>query len=224
MFAFIIDLSQSLSSHITFLSQDGGNTVSRALLVWNTNLTLQSLTGTASLQIPRRLRRQRGPASVVARVHLFSLGTTFEKLKYNLATDMDHICSMQQGPLEAYEGVIDGLCAMACHPNINVRGNAIGTGELVFGNVKARCVLSFMPTSFIMYYSYHTAEYAFTRYGWVIKPRIPRLLSAFALREDGQGVKFGILSTNSLVDVVNAQGKRSRLAEAIKGVIKLLGA
>lgn len=129
-----------------------------------------------------------------AKVHLFSLGMTYEKLQSNLASDLNHICTTQQGPLEAYEGLIDGLCAMACHPNINVRGDAIGT-----------------------------AEYAFARYGWVIRPRIPRLISAFALRDDGQGIKYGILPTVSLVNTVNAQGKRTRLAEAVKGVIKLLG-
>lgn len=57
----------------------------------------------------------------------------------------------------------------------------------------------------------------------MIRPRIPRLVSAFALRDDKQDVKFGILSTSSLVNIVNAQGKRTRLAEAMKGVIKLLG-
>lgn len=104
--------------------------MSRALLVMDTNLAMQSLTGAASTQIPRRLRKQRGPASVDARVHLFRLGMTYEKLKSNLASDMGHICSTQQGPLEAYEGIIDGLCAMTCHPNINVRGDAMGIGEI----------------------------------------------------------------------------------------------
>jgi hypothetical protein len=92
---------------------------------------MQSLTGHASTQIPRRLRKRRGPPSVQARVHLFSLGMTYEKLQSSLMSDFKHICPEQQGPLEAYEGLIDGLCAMACHPNINVRGDAIGIGKFL---------------------------------------------------------------------------------------------
>lgn len=57
----------------------------------------------------------------------------------------------------------------------------------------------------------------------MIKPRIPRLLSAFALRDDDQHVKFGVLSCAQLVDVLDHHGKRTRLTEAVKGVIKLLG-
>eukprot|EP00804_Cyclotella_cryptica_P029515 CCRYP_011313-RA/>CCRYP_011313-RA protein AED:0.03 eAED:0.02 QI:169/0.87/0.88/1/1/1/9/224/2315 len=169
--------------------EDGGKTVSRALLVTRIDLVMQSLTGAASTQIPRRLRKLRGPPSVEARAHLFSLGMTFEKLQSNLLSDVEPVYA-----LEAYEGLIDSLSAMSCHPNINVRGDAIGI-----------------------------VEYAFTRYGWVIKPRIPRLLAAISLRDEDLDAKFGILSCARLVGQVNSQGKRTRLAEAMKGVTKLLG-
>jgi hypothetical protein len=67
------------------------------------------------------------------------------------------------------------------------------------------------------------AEYSFGYFGWVVKPRIPRLVSAFSLRDEDENAKFGVLSCAQLVDKVNSQGKRTRLAEAVKGVIKLLG-
>lgn len=67
------------------------------------------------------------------------------------------------------------------------------------------------------------AEYAFTRYAWVIRPRISRLMSAFSLQDEGEDAKYGIVSCAQLVNKVNSQGKRMRLAEAIKGVVKLLG-
>jgi hypothetical protein len=106
--------------------------VSGGLLTWNTDIVMQSLSSSASIQIPRRLRQQRGPPSAEPRVHLFSLGMTYEKLQSSLVSDFKHVCPTQQGPLEAYEGLIDGLCAMACHPNINVRGDAIGVGKILF--------------------------------------------------------------------------------------------
>ena len=113
-------------------SQDGGTTVSRALLVTENDLVMQSLVSSASTQVPRRLRKQRGPPSTEASVHLFSLGVTYKNIQSKLVGDMD-TATTQYGPLEAYEGLIDGLCAMACHPNINVRADAIGTGEMLFG-------------------------------------------------------------------------------------------
>ena len=105
-------------------TQDGGKTVSRALLVNRIDLAMQSLTGAASTQVPRRLRKLRGPPSVEARAQLFSLGMTFERLQSNLVSDAEPVYA-----LEAYEGLIDSLCAMTCHPNINVRGDAIGFGK-----------------------------------------------------------------------------------------------
>jgi hypothetical protein len=100
---------------------------------------MQSLTGSASSQIPRRLRKLRGPASEDPRVNLFSLGLTFEQLQYSLLQDVGADSVTHQGPLEAYEGLIDGLCALSCHPNINVRGDAIGIGEYA-------CLNKFVPT------------------------------------------------------------------------------
>ena len=110
---------------MSIYTKDGGKTVSRALLVTRIDLAMQSLTGAASTQIPRRLRKLRGSPYVEARAHLFSLGMTFEKLQSNLASEMEPVFA-----LEAYEGLIDSLCAMSCHPNINVRGDAIGIGKL----------------------------------------------------------------------------------------------
>lgn len=112
---------------LLFSSKDGGDTISRGLLVTRADIVMQSLSGYALIQVPRRLWKLRG--SVEARVHLFELGMTYEKLQSNLLSDGEP--STHQGPLEAYEALIDGLCAMACHPNINVRGDAIGVGKFI---------------------------------------------------------------------------------------------
>ena len=76
-------------------------------------------------------------------MHLFSLGVTYENIQLRLMKDMD-TATTRDGPLEAYEGLIDGLCAMACHPNINVRADAIGTGKMMFGQTTSMIVFIFV--------------------------------------------------------------------------------
>lgn len=96
-------------------------------------------------------------------------------------------------PLVGYEGLMDGLFSLCCHSNTQVRAAGISV-----------------------------VDYAITRFGWLVKHRVPRLLSAIAIEDENMHGKFGIPSTKKLVSHVDGQGKRKRLAESMKGVISLL--
>lgn len=95
--------------------------------------------------------------------------------------------------LVGYEGLMDGLFSLCCHSNTQVRAAGISV-----------------------------VDYAITRFGWLVKHRVPRLLAAVALKDDSMHGKFGLPSTAVLKSHVDLQGKRKRLAESLKGVISLL--
>jgi hypothetical protein len=175
--------------------EDSGKTVSRALLVSRIHLSNQDLTANASSQIPRRLRKLRGGPNTEAPASRFTLDTSLKILQNSLATKSGCLFKTEQAVLEVYEGLIDGLCALACHPNINVRADALSI-----------------------------VDFALSRYGWVVKHnnRPSRLLDAISLKDDEQKGIHGIPSCSQLVEQVNSQGKRSRLAEVVKGVAKIV--
>lgn len=93
----------------------------------------------------------------------------------------------------SYEGIVDGLFSLCCHSNTQVRASAIGV-----------------------------VDYAITRFGWLVRPRIPRLLAAVNLKDDDMHGKYGIPSCSALKTQVDGQGKRRRLAEVMKGVCSIL--
>ncbi|KAG7363158.1 proteasome-substrate-size regulator domain containing protein [Nitzschia inconspicua] len=95
--------------------------------------------------------------------------------------------------LDAYEGLMDGLFSLCCHSNTQVRSSAIGV-----------------------------VDYAITRYGWLVLPRVPRLLAAVKLQDEKMHGKFGLPSCSLLKEQVDSQGRRKRLSEAMKGVCSLL--
>ena len=95
--------------------------------------------------------------------------------------------------VDGYEGIVDGLFSLCCHSNTQVRASAIGV-----------------------------VDYAITRHGWLLLPRVPRLLAAVQLRDSGMHGKFGIPSCSTLINQVDGQGKRKRLAETMKGVCSIL--
>ena len=97
--------------------------------------------------------------------------------------------------LRLYEDLVDGLFVLCCHPNTQVRSCAIGV-----------------------------IDYAFTRFGWLVRSRIPRLLAALSLEDEDMKGKYGIPSCSKLSCQVDSQGKRKRLAEALKGVCSILAA
>jgi hypothetical protein len=95
--------------------------------------------------------------------------------------------------LDGYEGIVDGLFSLCCHSNTQVRASAIGV-----------------------------VDYAITRYGWLVQPRVPRLLAALSLSDDEMHGKFGVPSCSMMRGQVDGQGKRKRLAEVMKGVCSIL--
>ena len=95
--------------------------------------------------------------------------------------------------LDGYEGIVDGLFSLCCHSNTQVRASAIGV-----------------------------VDYAITRYGWLVQPRVPRLLAALRLSDDDMHGKFGVPSCSRMRGQVDGQGKRKRLAEVMKGVCSIL--
>ena len=121
------------------------------------------------------------------------LFATKENLPDMIANLEDMLKGESHCPLDSYEGVIDGLFGLCCHSNTQVRASAISI-----------------------------VDYAITRFGWIVAPRVPRLLSGLALEDEGMNGKFGIPACALLVEKLNHQGKRKRLAEAIKGVCSVL--
>ncbi len=103
---------------------------------------------------------------------------------------------LQNAPSTAtnsYEGIVDGLFSLCCHSNTQVRASAIGV-----------------------------VDYAITRFGWLVRPRIPRLLAAVNLKDDDMHGRYGIPSCSALKTQVDGQGKLRRLAEVMKGVCSIL--
>ncbi|KAL7471573.1 hypothetical protein ACHAXS_011864 [Conticribra weissflogii] len=174
--------------------ENGGKTMSNALLVNRVNIMLHTQNRNASFQIPRRLRKRREVADEMASTGAsFSADMDMKTLQLRLTCGTDKSIGPEQTSLEAYECLVDGLVSMACHPNINVRGTASGV-----------------------------VEYAFSRFPWVCKPRTPRLLAAVSLRDIDQSGACGIPSCSKLTGQLNSQGKRDRLAEVVKGVAKII--
>ena len=95
--------------------------------------------------------------------------------------------------LDGYEGILDGLFSLCCHSNTQVRASSIGV-----------------------------VDYAITRYGWFLLQRVPRLIAAVKLNDGNIHGKFGLPSCSLLMNQFDSQGKRKRLAEAMKGVCSLL--
>lgn len=132
-------------------------------------------------------------------------GHSLESLSKPFDSELNMSASLQQfvqiakttppSALHLYESLIDGLFVLCCHPNTQVRSSAIGV-----------------------------IDYAFTRYGWLVRSRIPRLLSAISLDDANMKGKYGIPSCSQLSVQTDSQGKRKRLAEALKGVCSILAA
>lgn len=95
--------------------------------------------------------------------------------------------------MDGYEGIVDGLFSLCCHSNTQVRASAIGV-----------------------------VDYAITRFGYLLAPRVPRLMAAVNLKDDNMHGKFGLPSCSALKSQVDGQGKRKRLAQAMKGVCSIL--
>ena len=189
------DQSSSGISHPYYKDgENSGKNLSRALVVNRVHLSNQALTESASSLVPRRLKKLRDGSCDEASVSLFSLGMTWQSLQKHLSSESEpSYDAPRETSLEAYEALFDGLCALSCHPNINVRGLALGT-----------------------------ADFSLTPFGWLAKDRIPRMLAAINLSDADQKGENGIPSSSQLINQVNSQGKRTRLAEVVKGCMKIV--
>lgn len=169
--------------------EDAGKTVPRRLLVTRVQLFHDSLQRNASFEVPRSLRRLECDLNS-PKTTLFSVKTSLMDMAEYLES---LLVSKTTRPLDAYEGIVDGLFALCCHANARVRASAISV-----------------------------IDYAMTRFGWLVASRIPRLLSAISLKDETMNGTFGIPSCAALLSNVNFQGKRKRLADSIKGVCSIL--
>lgn len=169
--------------------EDGGKTLPRRLLVARIQLFHDSLQRHASFEVPRRLRRADHRKSS-DKTSLFSAKATIDETIENLEKILN---SSASHPLDGYEGIADGLYALCCHSNTEVRASAISV-----------------------------VDYALTRFGWMVAPRLPRLLFGLALHDKGMNGKFGVPCCIDLMDITTQQGKRKHLAEAVKGICSIL--
>lgn len=169
--------------------EDGGKTIPRRLLIARVQLFHDSLQRNASFEIPRRLRIVERNAKTM-RNRLFSVKSNLPGMIGNLESVL---LSSPSSALDAYEGIADGLYALCCHSNAQVRASSLSV-----------------------------IDYTMTRFGWLVAIRAPRLMAGLALEDHDMNGKFGIPSCSSLVDSVNQQGKRKKLAEAVKGVCSIL--
>lgn len=132
---------------------------------------------------------------------LFKAGKVTRNVLFSTKTDINDLRTsmieiLEKTPasaLDSYEGMVDGLFSLCCHSNTQVRACAIGV-----------------------------VDYAITRFGWLLRPRVPRLIAAVNLKDDEMNGKFGVPSCAALKTEVDGQGKRKRLAEVMKGVCSIL--
>ena len=179
--------------HVLFKDgEDGGKSIPRRVLVTRLQLFHNAMIRSASFEVPKRMRRHATSESNKneKREILFKAGSNLPEMLANLE---QVLVGNSPRPLDGYEGILDGLHALCCHSNTQVRASAIGV-----------------------------VDYALTRFGWLLKPRIGRLLGALSLQDSEQNGKFGIPSCASLTEQLNNQGKRKRLSEAMKGVCSIL--
>mmetsp|Transcript_19652 Transcript_19652/g.55518 ORF Transcript_19652/g.55518 Transcript_19652/m.55518 type:complete len:2329 (-) Transcript_19652:33-7019(-) len=169
--------------------EDGGKTLPRRLLVNRVKLFHDSLQRSASFEVLRRLRRLSKLRQSSVNI-LFATNVTSTNLRDTMAELSGLALPLS---MDLYEGLIDGLFSLCCHPNTQVRASSIGV-----------------------------VEYAITRFGWLVKSRVPRLLSAIRLEDGDCHGKFGVPSCSKLVEFKDIKGKRKRLSEALKGVCAIL--
>jgi hypothetical protein len=177
----------SLSSYND--GEDSGRTIPRRLLVTQVHLFHNALQRNASFFVPRRLRAVETELNRTRNV-LFNVGASLGEM---LGTLEEMLSCKSHRTLDAYEGLVDGLFALCCHSNSEIRTSAISV-----------------------------VDYAMTRFGWIFSKRIPRIISGLALQDEDMNGEFGVPSCAMLVDKLDHQGKRKRLAESIKGVCSIL--
>lgn len=173
--------------------EDGGKTVPRRLLAARVNIFQTSIQRDASYAVPRRLRKIRDITGSSSQI-LFSHEIKLDDVIGRMKIlGKNSVPSVGPSSLDAYEGIIDGLFAASCLSNAIVRSAALSS-----------------------------IDYALTRFGWVARLRIPRLLSAVSLQDGVESGKCGLPSCAHLSTQTDSNGKRKRFAEVFKGVCSII--
>jgi hypothetical protein len=169
--------------------EDGGKAIPRRLLVTRVQLFYEAIQRNSSFETPRRLRRLQHNNGIATK-KLFDASTSMDAEFLEIEKVFD---TSRFRALDGYEGLVDGLFALSCHTNTQVRAAGIGV-----------------------------VDYAVTRFGWLVRSRVPRLLAALTLKDDNLKGTYGIPSCFQLSNQLDNQGKRRRMAEVMKGVCSLL--
>jgi hypothetical protein len=177
--------------------EEGGKCLPRRMISNRVEIFLHSFQRFSSFDIPRRLRRERGlELSASSKIfspdnysHIDKLYDSIEKL---VDTSDESILTPESVGLVKYEGMLDGMFALACHHNSSVRG-----------------------------YGIRAVEYGISRFGWLTLERVPYLISAIALKDGEHDSKFGVLSCSKL-SLQNEPALRKRLSEVLKGVCLII--
>ena len=176
--------------------EDGGKVIPRNLLAYKVWLFHLEVQRNASYETPRALRkrRMRRPGYKGSKQILFSMQKSFgEVQKAALVLLNWSVQSQDIDALDAYEGLIDGLVALSCHPKLHVRSCAMGA-----------------------------LESGLSRFVFFARPRIPRLLEALDLSDNEGHGKYGVPSCYQLAYAPDVDGKRKRLAEVVRGVCSIV--
>lgn len=170
--------------------EDGGKVIPRNLLVykvWSFYLESQR---SSSFEIPRALHNGSIKSNFERKQSLFSMHKSFQDTRgevFGLLNGNNRWQDLRA--IDAYEGVIDGLMSLSCHPKLHVRSGAIGA-----------------------------LESGLSRFNFFVRPRIPRLLKAIQLSDEESHGKYGVPSCRKLSSSSDSDVKRKQLADVIKGI------
>jgi len=174
--------------------EDGGKVMPRNLLVykvWSFYLESQR---SASYEIPRALHNGRIKSNVESKQTLFSMHKSFQDTQGEVTALLNWNNQWQDlRAIDAYEGVIDGLMSLSCHPKLHVRSGAIGAFES-----------------------------GLSRFSFFVRPRIPRLFKAIQLLDEASHGKYGVPSCQKLSSLSDSDDKRKQLADVIKGICAIV--
>ncbi len=171
--------------------ENGGKSLPRRMVSNRVEIFLHSCQRSASFEVPRRMRRERGVESIATLNKLspnIDLEQFHSEVHNAMEVNVDLIASEKFFALDKYESILDGIFALACHHNSSIRG-----------------------------YGIRAVEYGFSRFGWLAVERAPRLISALSLDDDEHEHEFGVLSCSRL-SRKDESHTRKRLSEVLKGV------
>jgi hypothetical protein len=185
--------------------EDAGRIMSgplRVTKVWGGYLHLQA---NAAYNIPRRMMKERVQTKkslVEPKQGLFAPDRTMRDVKTLSSTYLIFGAASQEvsiSPLDAYEGLLDGLQSLSCHPKLHVRSSAN-----------------------------ETLDSGLSCFSFLARQRLPRLLRAIQLDDGNTHGKYGVPSCARLAETPEGASdavvsmRRKRLAEVLKGVCNLL--